>query len=121
MKVLASGLLAAALALAPPAAAETSVSVDGIGIMKCSAIISNLKQEPTKATNAILGWALGYMGRRNVERAVAGQTQVDYYKVPPEKILGVITGFCGENPDTRLIEIADTFYEVLLKENAPTV
>jgi hypothetical protein len=121
MKRLAGSLLiAAAIAVAPSANAETKVYVDGIGTMKCSAILVGMKNEPAKAANAILGWTYGYMARRNVERGSAGQSQVEYAEVDPEKVLGTITGFCGENPDVRLFQIVDSLYGIMLEESAKT-
>lgn len=38
----------------------------------------------------------------------------------PEKFLGTINGFCGENPNTRLHEIADALYGIMLEGSAPT-
>ncbi len=119
MRVLAGSLLVAAIAAVPPAAAaETKAYIDGIGAMKCSAILVGMNKEPDKAANAILGWTYGYMARRNIERSAAGKSNAEYGNVDPEKVLGTITGFCGEagNADARLFQIADTLYNIILEE-----
>ena len=119
MKLFAASLIVAA-SLTPLAAAQNvKVAIDGIGAMKCTSILSGLKDEPTKAVNAIVGWSFGYMTRRNVERAVAGQNQVEFRdKVTPERVLNVVSGYCEKNGDTRLFEIIDALYTILLEDSA---
>ena len=119
MKLFAASLIVAA-SLTPLAAAQNvKVAIDGIGAMKCTSILSGLKEEPTKAVNAIVGWSFGYITRRNVERAVAGQNQVEFReKVTPERVLNVVSGFCEKNSDARLFEIIDALYTILLEDSA---
>ena len=118
MKVIAGAMFATALATAQLAAAETKVHLDGIGAMKCTAIVTGLKERPAEAANAVLGWTYGYMARRNIERGAAGKSQVAYSNTEAEKILGIIGGFCSEaaNADARLFQIADSLYDILLED-----
>ena len=123
MKLLAGSLLAAAITFAPIANADSvKVAVDGIGAMKCSSMLTGLKDEPTKAVNAIVGWSFGYMTRRNVERSIAGKSQLEFRegKVTPDGILNVVSGFCEKNSDARLFQIIDALYEALLEDTAIT-
>ena len=78
-----------------------------------------MKERPNAAANAISGWALGYMTRRNIERGIANQTQVDFnaLQVSQERVLNVVVGTCGKFADMRLFEIVDLLYQVLLEEN----
>ena len=117
-----AGVLAATILFAPLAAADNvKVAIDGIGAMKCTSMLKGLKEEPTKAVNAIIGWSFGYMTRRNVERAIAGKGQLEFRdKVTPDAVLNVVSGFCEKNGDARLFEIIDTLYEVLLEDTAIT-
>jgi hypothetical protein len=118
MKRFAAVMCAATLAAAQLAAADTKVHIDGIGAMKCTAIVTGLKERPAEAANAVLGWTYGYMARRNIERGAAGKPQVAYSSTEAEKIIGIIGGFCSEkeNADARLYQIADSLYDILLED-----
>lgn len=118
MNRIAGVFLAATFAAAPLAAADTKVHLDGIGAMKCTAIVTGLKERPAEAANAVLGWTYGYMARRNIERGAAGKPQVAYSNTEAEKIIGIIQGFCSEaeNADARLFQIADSLYDILLED-----
>jgi hypothetical protein len=122
-RLVAASLLAIA-ALAPIQTAEADsvrVRVDGAGRALCSEITRDIKTEPTAVANAVLHWAYGYMTRRNVERAVAGQSQVDIgATVDDRQLLGVILAVCEKEPSMRLFQVVDTLYEVLLEKGSLT-
>ena len=122
MKLLAASIFIAAASLTPLAAADNvKVSIDGIGAMQCTSVLKGLKEEPTKAVNAIVGWSFGYMTRRNVERALSNQNQLEFRdKITPDAVLNVVSGFCEKHGDTRLFEIIDAMYEALLADTAIT-
>ena len=96
--------------------------IDGIGAAKCSQISADIKTQPSAVVNSLLGWAYGYMTRRNVERAIAGQVQVDLTAnaFDEKQLLGIVLGFCEKEPDTRVYQVVDALFEVLLQKGSLT-
>jgi hypothetical protein len=121
LKQFAASAVVASLAVFAPMQSQAdtvTVSMDGIGAAQCTKILANLESQPSATANAITGWTYGYMTRRNMERAVAKQNQVDFKgdKITQEKVLVLLIAGCKEFPDRRLYEIADASYEALLQE-----
>lgn len=121
LKHLAAAAAVASLAVfsSMPSRADTvRVSIDAIGAAQCKTVLTTLDAQPTATANAITGWTYGYMTRRNMERALSKQNQVDFKndKITQEKVLVLLVAGCTEFPERRLFEIADAFYEVLLQE-----
>ena len=123
-RTLAAALFAAPLLTAAIANAEETIrlDVDVLGGSKCSAVLQDLKDQPTQAANAYSGWALGYMARRNVERAIANQTQVDFQKAKlgQQVVLKAVVALCSENADAPLFLVVDAFYKAMLEDSPLT-
>ncbi|MCE9523990.1 MAG: hypothetical protein K8S25_16355 [Alphaproteobacteria bacterium] len=123
LKHLAAAALATACIFAPLqyAHADVKAYIDGIGAAKCSQLTASLKAEPSATANNLLGWSYGYMTRRNIERAGAGQSQVDLTKgFDEQKMLNIISGFCVDEPEARVVSVVDALFEVLLKNGSLT-
>ena len=120
--------LAAAFALfaslQPGRAADTGVQVriEGVGGALCSEVTTRLAARPEAVVNQIAGWAYGYMSRRNIERGIAGQPQAELTpgKLDAAAMVTVIVGFCEKQPETRLYQIVDAMYEILLEKGSLT-
>lgn len=116
--------LAAFAAMATFAPVETasaddmSFRIDGIGSRQCSAIVAGYKEQPTAVANDMMGWAYGYMTRRNYERAKQGLSQIRLQteKFGPPQMVALMLGFCGENPDVYYFVAVDALFEVLAKD-----
>lgn len=111
------------LAALPAAHAESvRVAVDGIGASTCGEFLSDVKAQPAEVSNAVAGWALGYMTRRNFERAKAGETQVDFAsaKLTGSQVLGYVGLVCEKQADLRIFQVVDAVYEVLLEKGSLT-
>lgn len=123
IKSIAAATVAAFAVLAPLAAAQgdtVRVRVDGIGAAKCSQITTDIKTQPAVVANSVVHWAYGYMTRRNIERGLRGQPQVDIgATVSDQKLLQVILSFCGDQPEARIFQVVDALYEVLLEKGLP--
>ena len=118
--------LVAALALVASSqfvrAEGDKVRVDGIGAAQCSEITAGFQTQASPVANQLVGWAFGYMTRRNVERGLAGQSQVNFSSagVTQEKLVTIILGYCEKDPSTRIYQIVDALYEVLLEKGSLT-
>jgi len=117
-------LFVASVLLVPPreARAEAKVMIDGIGAAKCSQVTTEIKTQRATVTHSLLGWTYGYITRRNVERALAKQSQVDMpaLKVGDQQLLSVMLSFCEKEPDTYIFQVVDALYQVLLEKGALT-
>jgi hypothetical protein len=99
-------------------AADMNVRIDGIGSRQCSSIVAGYKEQPTAVANDMMGWAYGYMTRRNYERARQGLSQIRLQteKFGPAEMIALMLGFCGENPDVYYFVAVDALFEVLAKD-----
>lgn len=120
IRSIAAATIAAFATLAPLATAQAaSVRIDGIGAAKCSQITTDIKSQPAVVANSVVHWAYGYMTRRNIERGLRGQPQVDINAtVSDQKLLQVILSFCGDQPEARIFQVVDALYEVLLEKGS---
>jgi hypothetical protein len=122
LKGIAAATIAAIAALAPFSTAQAdsvAVRIDGIGAAKCSQITTDIKTQPAVVANSVVHWAYGYMTRRNIERGLRGQPQVDINAtVSDQRLLQVILSFCGDQPEARIFQVVDALYEVLLEKGS---
>lgn len=104
--------------LAPFANAQgASVRIDGIGAAECRKVTADFKIQPTIVATALVHWSYGYITRRNVERGLANQSQVDIAKATnDEKLLKVILRTCEDQPGLRVFQVVDALYEVILEK-----
>lgn len=95
--------------------------VDGIGASRCATIVADYKDRPTAVANDMMGWAYGYMTRRNMERAAASLSQVNLQPsgFGPVQMVKLMLGFCSENPQVRYYVAVDALFE-LLREKGVT-
>lgn len=102
----------------PTMSADLSVRVDGIGSRKCTAITAGFKEQPTAVANDMMGWAYGYMTRRNFERAKAGLSQIKLQseKFGPPEMVALMLRFCEENPEVYYFQAVDALFEILAEE-----
>src|SRR5262245_51658859 len=94
-------------------AEDIQIMIDGIGAAKCSDVNAAIKTKPDEVANAVANWSFGYLTRRNVERAMAHQNQIDLPAkgVTPTKLLDVVLGVCQTQPEHRVYEVVDALYE----------
>lgn len=118
----ASLLFAAAIGAGAPSAHAEAAYIDGVGAMQCSAITAAMKTEKAKPlANQLVGWAYGYMTRRNMERAAAGRRQVNLQmKDFSVKMLAIMLEVCEKGPDLYYYATVDAFYDVLMEEQGIT-
>lgn len=112
--------LAFAASLSTASADSVRVRAAGVGIATCSDVVAKIEAHREAVANQLAGWAYGYMTRRNIERALAGQSQAE---LTPEnfnadQLVGLIIGFCKEQPNTRIYEVVDALYEILLEKGS---
>lgn len=95
--------------------------VDGIGASRCATIVADYKDRPTAVANDMMGWAYGYMTRRNIERAAAGLSQVNLQPsgFGPAEMVSLMLNFCADNPQVRYYVAVDALFE-LLREKGVT-
>src|SRR5262245_62078247 len=108
--------LAAIFFLAPLQSAQAQdVRVDGIGAKYCSTVVADYKDRPTATANDMMGWAYGYMTRRNFERSAAGLSPVNLQPpgFGPVEMVTLMLGFCNDNPSVRYFQAVDALFEVL--------
>ena len=118
-----AGLLAASMALPiAPRSQAAQIMVDGRGAAKCSVVTSDYKARPTAVANDMMGWAYGYMTRRNFERAASGKVQVNLQtdKFGPVEMVSLMLKFCEENPDVRYYSAVDALFELLAQDQGLT-
>jgi hypothetical protein len=111
-------VVALLFAFAPAASADVTFRVDGIGSRQCSVITAAFQKEPTAVANDMMGWAYGYMTRRNYERARAGLTQIRLQseKFGPADMVALMLTFCEQNPDVHYYMAVDALFEILARE-----
>jgi hypothetical protein len=111
----------AIIAIAQPAQAA-SIMIDGRGASRCSDITVDYASHPTAVANDMMGWAYGYMTRRNIERAAAGKTQVNLQteKFGPKEMVGMMLKFCQDQPDVRYYQAVDALFNVLAQDQGLT-
>jgi hypothetical protein len=109
------------IAAVQPASAAT-FNVDGAGSRRCSTIVADFNDRPTAATNDMMGWAYGYMTRRNMERAAAGMTQIQLQSknFNAADMVTLMLKFCDKNPDVRYYQAVDALFEVLARDQGLT-
>ena len=112
--------LLAASVLAPTHATAAGVTfrVDGIGSRQCSEITAAFKEDAKGIANDMMGWAYGYMTRRNFERARAGLTQIRLQseKFGPVEMVSLMLTFCEDHPSVRYYAAVDALFEILAEE-----
>ncbi len=111
----------AAFIVAQPAQAA-QVMIDGRGAAKCSAVTADYAARSTAVANDMMGWAYGYMTRRNMERAAEGKQQVNLQtdKFGPVEMVALMLKFCEEHPDVRYYSAVDALFEVLAEQQNVT-
>jgi len=112
--------LALVVSLGTASAESVRVQAAGVGIATCSDVVAKMETNAQAVANQLAGWSYGYMTRRNIERALAGQSQAN---LTPEnfdanQMVGLIVGFCKEQPNTRIYEVVDALYEILLEKGS---
>lgn len=118
----AGALFASAICFATPSAVAEDASIDGVGAMQCSDITATMKTDKAKSlANQLVGWAYGYMTRRNIERAVNNKRQVNLQQQDfAVKMLGTMVAVCEKGPDIYYYQAVDAFYEVLMQDQGLT-
>jgi hypothetical protein len=114
--------IAFAASLNTSRAEGVQVRIEGVGAALCSEVTARLQERPEGMVNQIVGWAYGYMSRRNIERGIAGQPQAELSpgKLDAAAMASIIVGACEKKPDARLYEVVDAMYEVLLQNGSLT-
>jgi hypothetical protein len=110
------------MCFATPAAVAEDAYIDGVGAMQCSDITATMKTDKAKSlANQLVGWAYGYMTRRNIERAVNNKRQVNLQQQDfAVKMLGTMVTVCEKGPDIYYYQAVDAFYEVLMQDQGLT-
>jgi hypothetical protein len=115
-------LISSVVLVAALPAQAAQVMIDGRGSSKCSAVTADYAARPTATANDMMGWAYGYMTRRNMERVAAGKAQVNLQtdKFGPVEMVGLMLGFCEKEPEARYWSAVDALYEVLAQQQGLT-
>lgn len=102
----------------PIAANAQQHRIDGVGAAKCSAIVAGYASQPTATVNDMMGWAYGYMTRRNIERVNAGLRAVNLQPdgFGPAEMVTLMMNFCQENPEIRYYRAVDALFEIMAKD-----
>lgn len=122
-RLIVAGVLASASILAPTVPAHAvSFAIDGRGASKCSQITSDYSAHPTATANDMMGWAYGYMTRRNMERAASGLQQVTLQtdSFGPVEMVATMLKFCENQPGVRYVSAVDALYELLMEKQGLT-
>jgi hypothetical protein len=118
------GVLITSAMFAPliPANAAAGFMVDGRGASKCSQVTTDYAARPTATANDMMGWAYGYMTRRNMERSAASLQQVTLQTdgFGPVEMVAMMLKFCQDHPDVRYVSAVDALFEVLAEKQGLT-
>ena len=115
-------LFASAICFATPSAVAEDAYIDGVGAMQCSVITATMQTDKAKPlANQLVGWAYGYMTRRNIERATSGKRQVNLQQKDfAVKMLATMVAVCEKGPDIYYYQAVDAFYDVLMQDQGLT-